>query len=172
MVASARERGLDVIEGDALDYVASLPDGSIGGLMASQVVEHLEPAYLMRLLDAAYDTLRAGSPVVIETINPACWLAFFSSYIRDFTHVRPIHPDTLQYLLRASGFARVTLRYSAPVPDQVKMKPIDLSSEVLASSDASARALVDTAGVINRNAAILNNLLFSYFDYAVIGYRS
>ena len=37
---------------------------------------------------------------MLETINPACWLAFFSSYIRDFTHVRPVHPETLQYLLQ------------------------------------------------------------------------
>ena len=172
MAAAARERGLDAIDGDALQYLASLPDGSLGGLMAAQVVEHLEPAYLLRLLDAAYRALRPGSPVVIETINPACWLAFFSSYIRDFTHVRPVHPDTLQYLLRASGFGQVTVRYSAPVPDHMKMKPIEIGADVLASSDSSARALVETATVINRNATILNNLLFSHLDYAVIGYRS
>ena len=54
----------------------------------------------MRLLDAACTKLRPDSPIVLETINPACWLAFFSSYIRDFTHVRPVHPETLQYLLQ------------------------------------------------------------------------
>ncbi len=62
---------------------------------------------------------------MIETINPACWLAFFSSYIRDLTHVRPVHPETLQYLLRANGFERVSLRYSAPVAEQVKMKAVE-----------------------------------------------
>ena len=55
---------------------------------------------------------------MIETINAACWLAFFSSYLRDFTHVRPVHPETLQYLVRASGFERVEVRYSAPVPTE------------------------------------------------------
>ena len=81
---------------------------SLGGLFAAQVVEHLEPDYLMRFLDAAYHKLRPGSKIVLETINPACWFAFFSSYIRDITHVRPLHPDTLQYFLRASGFQKVT----------------------------------------------------------------
>src|SRR5439155_1076834 len=80
-------------------------------------------------------------PIVLETINPACWLAFFSSYIRDFTHVRPVHPETLQYLLRANGFERVTIRYSAPVPEHMKMKTIDLPADVLTAADAGSKAL-------------------------------
>ena len=172
MAAVARARGLDVVESDGLAHLDSVADGSLGGLMAAQVVEHLEPAYLMRLLATAFHRLRPGAPIVIETINPACWLAFFSSYLRDFTHVRPIHPETLQYLLQASGFGSVTIRYSAPVPDHMKMRPVDLPAETLAAADPASRALVDTARVANANAAILNNLLFSYLDYAAIGYRS
>jgi O-antigen chain-terminating methyltransferase len=171
MAAVARERGLDVTDGDALSFLAALPDASLGGLMAAQVVEHLEPAYLLRLLDTAFEKLRPGAPVIIETINAACWLAFFSSYIRDFTHVRPIHPETLQYLLRASGFTRVTLQYSAPVPDDVRMKPANLPAEVLNAADPSSRALQEIAHTVNRNAAILNNLMFTHLDYAAIGYR-
>ena len=172
MAAIARERGLDVSSGDALSFLAALPDSSRGGITAAQVVEHLEPSYLLRLLDTAFDKLRPGAPIVIETINPACWLAFFSSYIRDFTHVRPIHPETLQYLLRASGFARVTLQYSAPVPETVRMQPATLSAEILQAADPPARALQEIAHTVNRNAAILNNLMFSHLDYAAIGYRT
>jgi SAM-dependent methyltransferase len=172
MVAAARERGLDAARADALAYLASLPDESLGGVIATQVVEHLEPAYLMRLLDSAARKLRPGAPIVLETINAACWLAFFSSYLRDFTHVRPVHPETLQYLLRASGFARVEIRYSAPVPDHIKMKTVDLPAEVLASSDPATIAITRIAHTVNANAVILNNLLFTHLDYAAIGYRS
>ena len=171
MAVVTRERGLDATHADALAFISALPDASLGGLIAVQVVEHLEPAYLMRLLDAISAKLRRGAPVVIETINPACWLAFFSSYIRDFTHVRPVHPETLQYLVQANGFERVAIRYSAPVPDQVKMKRVDLPADVLASADPASRALVQVAHAVNANAVILNNLLFSHLDYAVIGYR-
>jgi SAM-dependent methyltransferase len=171
MVAIARERGLDVAQGDALSALQSAPDASLGGIVAAQVVEHLEPPYLLRLLDVAYDKLRPGAPIVVETINAACWLAFFSSYVRDFTHVRPVHPDTLQYLLRASGFERVTVRYSAPVPERVKMKPANLPADVLASSEPPARALTEVVHTINANAAILNSLLFTHLDYAAIGYK-
>ena len=124
MAAVSRERGLDATAGDALSYLLAQPDGSLGGLFAAQVAEHLEPDYLMRFLDAAYHKLRPGSKIVLETINPACWFAFFSSYIRDITHERPLHPDTLQYLLRASGFQNVTVRYSAPYPDESKLQRV------------------------------------------------
>jgi O-antigen chain-terminating methyltransferase len=172
MVAVARERGLDATAADALGYLSTVPDESLGGIIATQVIEHLEPSYLMRLLDAAAQKLQPGAPIVLETINPACWLAFFSSYIRDFTHVRPVHPETLQYLLRASGFARVEIRYSAPVPEHMKMKTVDLPAAVLASAEPPSKAMAQIAHVVNANAVILNNLLFSHLDYAAIGYRS
>ena len=88
------------------------------------------------------------------------------------THVRPVHPDTLQYLLRASGFERVTIVYSAPVPEQVKMKTVDMPAEVLASAEPSVRALAAIGHVLNTNAIILNNLMFTHVDYAAIGYRT
>jgi 2-polyprenyl-3-methyl-5-hydroxy-6-metoxy-1,4-benzoquinol methylase len=171
MVAVARERGLDVAHADAVGYLATVADGSLGGIIATQVIEHLEPAYLLRLLDLAGQKLRHGAPIVLETINAACWLAFFSSYIRDLTHVRPIHPETLQYLLRVSGFERVDIRYSAPVPAHMKMSTIDLPADVLASTDEASRVLAEVAHTVNANAVILNNLLFSHLDFAAVGYR-
>ena len=172
MVAEARGRGLDAVAGDALTHLSSLADESIGGFFAAQVVEHLEPGYLIRLLETAFHKLKPGAPLVIETINPACWLAFFSSYLRDLTHVRAIHPETLEYLTRASGFERVMIRYSAPVAEHTRMQSIDLPTDVLGSSEPAVRALVDAARVVNVNAAILNRLAFSFHDYAVIGFRS
>jgi len=110
MVDVCRDNGLEATKADALSYLQELPDHSLGGLFAAQVVEHLEPAYLTHLLEAAFDKLRPGSPIVLETINPACWFAFFESYIRDITHVRPLHPDTLKFLLLASGFNQIDVR--------------------------------------------------------------
>jgi O-antigen chain-terminating methyltransferase len=171
MVATARDRGLDVAQADALEYLQSLPDASLGGVMASQVIEHMPPSYLLQLLPVILKKLRPDAPVVLETINPACWLAFFSSYLRDLTHVRPVHPETLQYLLRANGFERVEIRYSAPVPDHMKMKTADLPAEILAAADPIASALAAVAHTVNANAVILNNLMFTHLDYAAVGYR-
>jgi O-antigen chain-terminating methyltransferase len=156
MVEVCRERGLDAAAADALAYLAAQPDASLGGLFAAQVVEHLPPSYLTQLLETAYAKLRPGSIVVLETINPACWFAFFSSYIRDITHERPLHPDTLKYLLVATGFQQVEIRYSAPYPQHDKLQPV-------------AGLPVDAANTLNANAEKLNQLMFTYLDYAAIG---
>jgi O-antigen chain-terminating methyltransferase len=172
MVATSRDRGLDAVQADALVYLAGLDDESLGGIIATQVIEHLEPAYVIRLLETAASKLRPGAPIVLETINAACWLAFFSSYIRDLTHVRPFHPDTLQYLVRASGFERVTIRYSAPVPDHMKMALANVPADVLSGVDPVSRAVQTIVHTLNANATILNNLMFTHLDCAAIGYRS
>ena len=161
MVAVCREKGFEAKKADALSYLRSLPAGSLGGLFAAQVVEHLEPAYLTRLLEAAFDVLRPGAPIVLETINPACWFAFFESYIRDITHVQPLHPDTLKFLLIASGFQQIEIRYRAPYPEHEKLQPLPASP-----------ALGDSVDTLNANVEKINRLLFTHLDYAAIGRRS
>jgi SAM-dependent methyltransferase len=165
MVEVCRGKRLQAETGDALAYLGGLPDGSLGGLFAAQVVEHLEPRYLMRLLDAAFDKLRPGAPIVLETINPACWFAFFESYIRDLTHVRPVHPDTLKYLLVATGFQRVEVRYRAPYPEADKL-------QTLAHGSGAPTSLDDMIETLNANVEKINRLLFTYLDYAAIGWRA
>jgi O-antigen chain-terminating methyltransferase len=157
MVEVCRAQGLEATEADALGYLRSLPDGSLGGIFAAQVAEHLEPDYLLELLEEAFVKLRPGSAIVLETINVSSWFAFFSSYIRDITHVRPLHPDTLSYLLTAHGFQEVTVRYSAPYPERDKLVRV------------SGEGVVEDA--LNANADKLNALLFTDMDYAAIGRR-
>jgi 2-polyprenyl-3-methyl-5-hydroxy-6-metoxy-1,4-benzoquinol methylase len=160
MAEQSRQRGLDATAGDALSYLRAQPDGSLGGVFAAQVVEHLEPGYLLEFLATAYHKVRPGSKIVLETINAACWYAFFSSYIRDLTHVRPIHPETLRYLVIASGFQRVDIRYTAPYPEEAKLQPVSL-----ADGD------IERSVTMNENMKKLNDLMFTHLDYAVIGER-
>jgi SAM-dependent methyltransferase len=160
MVDVCRQHGLDASEADALGYLHGLPDGSLGGIFAAQVIEHLEPRYLTSLLDAAFDKLRPGAPIVLETINPACWFAFFESYIRDITHVRAIHPDTLKYLLIATGFQQVEVRYRAPYPEHEKLQPLPPQA-----------SLGDSVDTLNANVEKINRLLFTWLDYAAVARR-
>jgi len=160
MVEVCRQKGLSARREDALAYLRAQPAGSLGGLLAAQVVEHVDPGYLTNLLDAAWAALRPGSVAVIETINPACWFAFFESYIRDITHVRALHPDTLTFLLVASGFQQTEVRYSAPYPEHQKLQPV-----------TAPAALADTVETLNANVEKINSLLFTHLDYAAIGRR-
>jgi SAM-dependent methyltransferase len=166
MVEVCRSRGLDVTEADALSYLHTQPDESVGGLIAAQVVEHLEPSYLLQMLDEAQRVLRPGATMVLETINVACWLAFFESYIRDITHARPLHPDTLKYLVTASGFVDVAVQFGAPIDPANRLQPVSRAART--GGDDALRSLADT---LDGNVERLNRLMFTHLDYAVIARR-
>ena len=169
MVAACRDRGLEATAGDALEALDALPDGALGGLFSAQVVEHLPPDTLVRLIRVAWRKLRPGSMVVIETINPTCWLAFFETYLRDFTHVKPLHPETLRYLLAASGFHSPEIRFLSPIPAADRLQPIPIP-DIAAGAPIDPR-LVACLRTVNRNVDRLNSLLFSSMDYAAVAER-
>ncbi len=116
MVAYARGEGLDVEQADAIAYLDDLAPGSLGGIFVSQVVEHLPPPALLRLLELGAEKLRPGGVLVAETINPLSPLAL-RHYFADLTHAQPLVPETLELLARHAGFVETELRYvNAPEP--------------------------------------------------------
>ncbi len=168
MVERCRAKGFDVAETDGLAFLLASRPGSLGGLIATQVVEHLQPDYLLRFLTAAADALRPGAPLVLETINPACWSAFFDSYIRDLTHVRPVHPDTLKFLVMAAGFSDAAVQWRSPYPDGGKLERQPDAVRRLAHASPELKPLVDT---VDRNTDRLNGMFFTFRDYAVVARR-
>jgi 2-polyprenyl-3-methyl-5-hydroxy-6-metoxy-1,4-benzoquinol methylase len=165
MVQLCRARGLDVERDEALRFLERQPDGSLGGLVAIQVVEHFQPAYLLRVLETAHHKMRRGAPLVLETINPACWMAFFECYLRDITHRQALHPDTLRYLVETSGFSNVDVQFRAPISEADRLARMASPS---APDDPRIAALV---AAVNAHADMLNARLFSSMDYAVIARR-
>jgi SAM-dependent methyltransferase len=168
MVERCRKRNLDVELSDAVPYLERLQDGSLGGLVAIQVVEHFEPAYLLRFLSDVYHKLRPGSALVLETINPSCWMAFFETYLRDLTHQRPLHPDTLKYLVESSGFTAVDVQFRSPVSEGDRLEHVKIAGD---SAAALPRNLAQLADTVNAHADKLNARLFSSMDYVVVARR-
>ena len=169
MIEVCRARGLDATAADARSYLQGLADESLGGLIAVQVIEHLEPAYLTQVLALAFDKVRPGGRVILETINPACWVAFFESFVRDLTHVKPIHPDTLQYLLQANGFSNVEIVYRAPIAPEGRLQRV--SERPAHFGDTAPDALTELVSSFNRNVDRLNDRMFSFQDFAAIATR-
>jgi O-antigen chain-terminating methyltransferase len=165
MVHLCRSRGFDAEQGDALAFLIAQTDGTVGGLIAIQVVEHFTAQYLTRFLEAAYHAMQPGAPIVLETINPNCWMAFFETYIRDPTHQHPLHPDTLRHLVQSAGFTAVDVQFRQPVSDEDKLVGLAASGEL---SDPRVEQIIDA---LNDHAAKLNRRLFSSMDYVVIGRR-
>ena len=156
MVSICKDKGLACRKGDILEQLAVYEDGSLGGIFSSQVVEHLPPAYLKRMLEVAYVKLESSAPIVLETINPTSVFALVQIYHLDISHKQPIHPQALKYLLESSGFEDVQIQYSAPLEEEML--------KTLPGAD-------EQTTLLNQNIDSLNKLLYAPPNYAAIGYK-
>ncbi|MHB8868317.1 MAG: class I SAM-dependent methyltransferase [Thermoleophilia bacterium] len=110
-------QGFEILNTDANSFLAEAPDGSLAGAVALQVIEHLDPAYLLNLLRFATGAIAPGGLMIIETINPANPVAR-GSFFLDVTHVRPYHAEALAVYLWALGWKRQDVVYSLPSSDK------------------------------------------------------
>jgi O-antigen chain-terminating methyltransferase len=159
-VAESRGRGLEVAQGDLVDALRAEAEGSLGGVFAAQVAEHLPPAVLQETLREAHRALRPGGLLVLETVNPRSALGFLEVYIRDLTHERPLHPDTLSFLAGAAGFTEVRVEMRAPVDAATRLQPVPVDG-----------LPPRVAEVLNENVARLNGFLYAPQEYALLARR-
>ena len=116
-VHACRQRGLDVVEADAVDYLRAQPEASFGAISALHVVEHLGFEQLLRLLDEARRALKPNGLLVLETPNPENLIVGACNFWFDPTHVRPLPPPLLQFVVESRGFAAVEVRRLHPYPE-------------------------------------------------------
>lgn len=161
MVDFCHSKDLDVTFNDAITYLETLEDSSLDGIFIDQVVEHLEPVDLVRLLELCYQKLKLGYYIIAETVNPLSFTSFANFYI-DLTHVRPVHPETLKYLFDVAGFRQIEAQFSAPVSDENRLK--HLPSEIV--DDNKEKLFIES---YNNNISMLNGILYGAQDYAVVG---
>jgi len=160
VVRECRQKGLDVVSADLLEFLRGQETGGLGGVFAAQVAEHLPPPVLSALLAEAHRVLREGGLLVLETVNPASALAFLDVFIRDLTHERPLHPETLRFLAAAAGFSEIRIEMRSPVPADVRLHTVP-------SSGLPPPVLK----ALNENVERLNALLFAPIDYALLARR-
>lgn len=161
MVEICRADDLAVEHDDALAYLARLEDGSLGGVFAAQVVEHLPPGPLLRFLELASAKLRRGGVLVAETMNPLSFVAL-KNYFADLTHAQPLVPETLVMLARQAGFRSTEIRFLNPPPDEERLRPVVLPTD---------QALDEARHALDANVARLNEVVFGPQDYALVGRR-
>ncbi len=161
MVEAAKERGVRVEHGDGMELLKKRDDGSLGAVIAIQVVEHLTNQQLEMLFETSLQKLAPGGKVVFETINPTSMLALSSNYFRDPTHVFPQHPDTLAYRLACTGFENVRIEYCSPVPEGAKLKHVPIPPSMTPQWQLAVEKM-------NGNIDRLNRLLYGYQDYFVV----
>jgi glycosyltransferase involved in cell wall biosynthesis/SAM-dependent methyltransferase len=104
MLDRARDAGLTVTLGDAVEYLRRLPDRSLGTVVSIEVVEHLSVETMRAFFAESARVLTEGGLFVAETVNPHSPAALKTFWL-DLTHVRPLFPESLLLLARESGFS-------------------------------------------------------------------
>lgn len=156
MAALGREHGLEVVAADGLEHLRGLETESLGGILMSQVIEHLSLDELTELVGLCASRLVPGGVLIAETVNPQCLSTFAGAFYLDLTHNKPIHPEAARFLWRWAGLTEVEIIYLSPVPPEHRLQPLTSGGPELSD-------------VFNRNVERLNNLLYSHLDYAVKG---
>jgi SAM-dependent methyltransferase len=110
LVARAvQAKGLAFEQGDAVSWLQSQADGSLAGVTAFQVVEHLPFGLLLRMLQEAHRALAAGGVLILETPNPENVEVATRTFWLDPTHVRPLPPQLLALAAQYCGFREEAL---------------------------------------------------------------
>jgi SAM-dependent methyltransferase len=156
MIETCLAKGLRCQKGDILGKLAEREDGSLAGIFSSQVIEHLAPAHLKRLIELSHQKLAPSGVLVLETLNPASVFTLVQVYYLDLSHEKPIHPQALKFMMEASGFEDVEVKYSMALENE--------RLQNLPGAD-------ERTAVLNRNIDRLNELLFAPANYAAIARR-
>ena len=146
MVDYCRTREFEVVEGDVIAYLRTLPDLSLGAVTGFHIIEHLPFPILIKLFNEVVRVLKPGGLAIFETPNPKNIVVGACNFYADPTHKNPLFPDTIQFILESQGLSKVKILYLNPVEGS----PFN-------QEDASWQ--------------LLHNWFFCARDYAVVGYK-
>ncbi len=155
-VELCRNKGMEVIQQDALEYLRQQKE--IDGLFAGQLIEHIPVESIIELCTLAYKKMKEGGCMILETPNPMSLAIFTNSFYMDPSHLKPVHPLTLKYIVEKAGFKDVEIlftensRYPVKIPD-LKVKGADNLDE------------------FNKSMHVVEDTLFGSQDYAIIAKR-
>jgi O-antigen chain-terminating methyltransferase len=164
MVSHCELQGLEAIQGDALQHLEGLPARSLDGIFSAQVVEHLTPAEIVKLIRLASEKLKRGGKIIIETINPNTWSAMRWFYL-DPSHSQPVPADMLRFFLEEAHFEVLDILYSSPVAESERLRLMKADPSL---EDSNLTELLEQS---NENVHRLNDLLFGPQDYAIVAER-
>ncbi|WP_375475395.1 methyltransferase domain-containing protein [uncultured Nostoc sp.] len=109
MLEHCTNRGLEVIESDVITYLQALPDASLSVVSGFHIIEHLPFKILINLVDETVRVLKSGGLAIFESPNPENLVVGACNFYSDPTHLNPLFPPTIKFVLEQRGFSDVQL---------------------------------------------------------------
>ena len=135
-------------EVDLFEWLDGREDGTVRAVVALHVVEHLPADLQVRLVHEARRVLAPGGLLLLETPNVTSLAVGASTFWVDPTHLRPVHPEFLRFLVEDAGFVDVRTELLHPGPLELTGPPgaeelvDDLNGLLLGPSDLALVATV------------------------------
>jgi len=107
MVHDCRNLNLNVKEGDALSLLDDFGEDSFSIVSAFHVIEHMNHESIKKLLIKCKDILKPHGLLIFETPSIDSLLVSTKSFHIDPTHINPIHPDLLAFMIKRTGFTKL-----------------------------------------------------------------
>jgi SAM-dependent methyltransferase len=104
---------------DALGYLKNLNGGSCSLISAFHILEHMPHEQICQLLSEIFRVLKPGGLFIAETPNSTNLSVASSTFWIDPTHIRPLHPEVLRFLLSQAGFVHTTFRFINPLQERI-----------------------------------------------------
>ncbi len=101
-VETCRSKGFEIVQTDALSYLASHPT-HYGGILLSHVIEHFPPDKVEEFFSLARGSLVRGGKLVVVTPNVADLWTMTEAFWLDLTHIRPYPLPLLRALCAQAG---------------------------------------------------------------------
>jgi O-antigen chain-terminating methyltransferase len=161
-LSQCRDKNLSVIEADVMEYLPSLPSSSVGAVTGFHIVEHLPFNSLIQLLHEILRILQPGGLAIFETPNPENLRVGACGFWSDPTHIRPIFPHTLKFLLEQWGFVEVQLFY---MNEHVLQNPL----HGITTSSQTVDLLDPVVEQVNILIALMQQNLYAAPDFSVVG---
>lgn len=137
-VALCRAKALEAEKADLFEHLRDQADASLGGIVCSQVVEHLPPERVPELVRLAHAKLRPNGMFAVETPNPECLAIFATHFYLDPTHTRPIPPPLMAFYFEEAGLGRIEVERLYPAVEtmpSLAALPEDFRKEFFGSLD-------------------------------------
>ena len=149
-------KGLKATCADGCDFLEKTE--GVDGIFVGQVVEHLKPHQIIRLCNTAYERLEVGGCIIMETPNPTSLSIYTNAFYIDPSHIKPVHPLTLQYYLEKAGFKDIEIIYT-----ESSRPPFEIPPLKLADGENTAE--------FNEAMKRVSDMIFGSQDYAAVAVK-
>ena len=149
MVSQCQELGLEVINNDAIEYLRTLNANSLGAVTGMHIIEHIPFKRLIALFDEVLRVLKPGGVAIFETPNPENLIVGACNFYFDPTHLNPLPPEPMRFVMEARGFGSIEILRLHPYPEEF--------------------LLTEGAEQVQKT---LNQLMYGPQDYALVAYKS